>query len=341
MAKIKITEKSLRNIVKEHIQKMLNKSNNNILNEESVLYDIYQDNEKLEIKNFDMSNEDDKSYIKNHINEIWELLQKGYEKIGGFKGFQSTKDLLKKSPFLKIGYINNNIVAIAVYNSYLGGNKCVGLTCVKDERHNTSLKLLEMVLEYDIINWQQWVWIEASGKVEEMCRKLNAFNVPSDYAIIYLKNIPYKTQDEYHYLRKIAGKEELKTIFGFKDKEIFEMLKNDLNNQIEDFINKISSQKINEQTSKQQQIYQRYIQKKGICQEYKDIIDYFIYLHEDELINELPKESINILEKTIFLLEKMLKNNEDLTIDKKIIEMTINEGKKLLKQITVLYPIAL
>lgn len=106
---------------------------------------------------------------------------------------------------------------------------------------------------------------------------------------------------------------------------------------IEDFINKISSQKINEQTSKQQQIYQRYIQKKGICQEYKDIIDYFIYLHEDELINELPKESINILEKTIFLLEKMLKNNEDLTIDKKIIEMTINEGKKLLKQITVLY----
>ena len=29
---------------------------------------------------------------------------------------------------------------------------------------------------------------------------------------------------------------------------------------IEDFINKISSQKINEQTSKQQQIYQRYIQ---------------------------------------------------------------------------------
>lgn len=87
-------------------------------------------------------------------------------------------------------------------------------------------------------------------------------------------------------------------------------------------------------------IYQRYIQKKGECQIYKDIIDYFLYLHEDELVNELPKESLLILENAIKTLDKMYKDN-DLSIDKKIIEMTIENGKELLKKFTVLHPITL
>ena len=40
-------------------------------------------------------------------------------------------------------------------------------------------------------------------------------------------------------------------------------------------------------------IYQRYLQKKGDCQEYKAVIDYFIYLHEDEGINEMPIEALD------------------------------------------------
>lgn len=338
--KIKISEQELNEIIKESINDLLLKKSTGLLTEESTLYKFNQNEQNLEIKSFDMNNDEDKSYIKKHINEIWDLLQKGYEKIGGFKSFQTPKDLLKKTPFLRLGYCNENIVAIAVYNSYLGGNKCVGLTCVKDERHDISVKLLELVLEYDIVNWEQWVWIEASGKVEEMCKKLNAFNVPTEYAIIYLKNIPYEIQDEYHYTRKIAGKDEVKSIFGFRDMEIFEILKSDLNNKVDEFLKKIQEQKLNEHMSKQEQIYQRYLERKGICQKYKDIIDYFIYLHEDELINELPKESLNILENTISSLYELVNSGEQLSIDRKIIEITIMEGKALLNKFIVLYPIA-
>lgn len=338
MVKINITEGKLRNLIKESINKTVKKYNS-LINEETSLYSFSQNEHNLEIKNFDMSDIDDKTYIKEHINEIWGILESGYEKIGGFKGFQTPKDLLRKSPFVRIGYCDGEMITVAVYNSYLGGNKCVGLSCVKNERHSISVKLLELVLEYDIVNWQQWVWIEASGKVEEMCRNLNAFNVPSDYAVVYLKNIPYTVQDEYHYTIKISGKDETKTIFGFKDMEIFEMLKDDLNNQVNEFLKKIQSQDINENSSKQDEIYKRYIQKKGICQKYKDIIDYFIYLHEDELVNELPRESITVLEDTIKSLEDLLRSDEDLTIDRNVIEMTVEDGKELLTKFAVIYPL--
>ena len=106
-------------IIKESINDLLLKKSTGLLTEESTLYKFNQNEQNLEIKSFDMNNDEDKSYIKKHINEIWDLLQKGYEKIGGFKSFQTPKDLLKKTPFLRLGYCNENIVAIAVYNDYV------------------------------------------------------------------------------------------------------------------------------------------------------------------------------------------------------------------------------
>ena len=46
-------------------------------------------------------------------------------------------------------------------------------------------------IEYDIQNWEEWVWIEASGKIEEIFRKYGGFNVPTKYIVpkILSKNI--------------------------------------------------------------------------------------------------------------------------------------------------------
>lgn len=296
----------------------------------------------LEIRNYDMDNTTDKLYIKEHLDEIWAILQTGYEEQGGFKGFQSRNDLLKKSPFLRLGYCNDSIVAVTVYNGYLGGEKCVGFTCVKNEQHETGVKLLELILEYNIVNWEQWIWIEASGKVEEMCKTLGAFNVPCDYAIIYLQNIPYEECDEYHYSRMIAGKKEVKTIFGFKDAETFDIIKNNLNKKVDEFLKKTQNKKggLNENQSKKEEIYQQYLQKKGDCQRYKDIIDYFIYLHEDEGINELPIESLNILRSAVDSLQEIINSSHELTIDRKYLRLAIEEGNELLTKISALYPIA-
>ena len=82
--------------------------------------------------------------------------------------------------------------------------------------------------------------------------------------------------------------------------------------------------------SKQKQIYQRYLLKKGDCQIYKDIIDYFLYLHQDELIDKLPTESLNVLENAIASLRELANSGKELSIDSKTIEMTIEEGETLL-----------
>ena len=204
------------------------------------------------------------------------------------------------------------------------------------------LPITQEILNDDIVNWKQWIWIEASGKVEEMCKTLGAFNVPSDYAIIYLQNIPYEECDEYHYSRMVAGKKEIKTIFGFKDAETFEIIRNDLNNKVEEFLKKTQNKKggLNENLLKKEEIYQRYIQKKGDCQRYKDIIDYFIYLHEDEGINELPIESLNILRSAVDSLQEIIDTSNELIINRKYLKMAIEKGNELLTKISALYPIA-
>ena len=82
--------------------------------------------------------------------------------------------------------------------------------------------------------------------------------------------------------------------------------------------------------SKQKQIYQRYLLKKGDCQKYKDIIDYFLYLHQDELIDKLSTESLNVLENAIASLRELANSGKELSIDRKAIKMTIEEGEALL-----------
>ena len=90
----------------------------------------------------------------------------------------------------------------------------------------------------------------------------------------------------------------------------------------------------------QQDLAQQYLQKKGDCQRYKDIIDYFIYLHEDEGINELPIESLNILRSAVDSLQEIINSSHELTIDRKYLRLAIEEGNELLTKISALYPIA-
>ena len=82
--------------------------------------------------------------------------------------------------------------------------------------------------------------------------------------------------------------------------------------------------------SPEKQIYQRYLLKKGDCQKYKDIIDYFLYLHQDELIDKLSTESLNVLENAIASLRELANSGKELSIDRKAIKMTIEEGEALL-----------
>ena len=167
MEKDKLNKKKLQLLISESIKK--------VLKEYKTLDVINFKNHILEVRNYDMSINDDKEFIVKHKKEIWNILENGYEKLGGFHGFQGKSDMIKKTPLFRLGYCDGELVTVTVYNDYLGGLKCVSATCVKDEKHTLAVKLLDMIIRYNIIHWDEWFWIEASGKIEEMCKKKQWF----------------------------------------------------------------------------------------------------------------------------------------------------------------------
>ena len=324
---IRLTETKLRRIIEAEIR--------NILSESTELKNIKYKGQILSVQQIDITNQKDKDFILRNRDTIWDILQQGYETVGGFKGFQTKKDMLKKSPFYRLGFCNGEIITVSVYNTYLGGNKCVGASCVKDDNHANAVKLLEMIFEYNITNWDEWVWVEASGKIEEMCKKLNGFNVPSEYAIIYLENKSYTIIDEYHYTRMINGKEEIKTLFGFKSQNVFDFLSNEINSKVNSFINQLNSQNINEEDERDR-IWADFSKNLSEIDKQISIINYFIHLKDDELINEYPIESINILKKAIATAEQLIDNNEYSDEELFRYRNCIDDGYRVLNTSTIL-----
>lgn len=321
---IKVTEKQLINLVKECVL--------TVLNESTKISEYEYDGHIISVINYSRDNDEDMEYIRSKKEEIWKILDSGYQKLGGFKGFQTIKDMLKKSPFYRIGYCDGELVTVTVYNGYLGGAKCVGATCVKSDKHDIGVKLLEYIIEYNITDWDNWIWVEASGKIEEMCKNADGFNVPTKFAELYLNHIPFSPVDEYHYTRMISGKKEIKTIFGFKDEESFQIIKNDLNDKVSAFLKKFN---LNEEQS----VYSRYISKKHPVYKYKSIIDYFVYLKDDEQYNEFTEESIEILKNAIQIVKKFL---QDTTIDEKekyYLRIAIEEGQRVIDSSSIIKPI--
>ena len=325
--RIILTESKLRRIIAKEVE--------NLLRESKEIKSVTYKGQTLSIHKFEMSDPNDNEFIKSHKDVIWDILQRGYENMGGFKGFQTQKDMLKKSPFYTLGLCDGEIITVTVYNTYLGGNKCVGASCVKDGNHAIAVKLLEMIMEYNITNWDEWVWLEASGKVEEMCKQLNGFNVPSKYVIIYLGNKSYSIVDDYHYIRKINGNEETKTIFGFKSQDAFNFLSNKINSQVNDFLKQLESKNVNE-NDERDRIWAEYSKSLSEMERVINIINYFIYLKDDELLNEFPIESINILKNAIERARQLMENNDYSESEQFRYNNCIDDGQRVLNTSSVL-----
>ena len=78
-------------------------------NSKDILYNIIREAIKdaiadntVQIRKFVLNNSDDKKIITDNIDIIWNILQSSYQTIGGFKGFHSAKDMLKRSSQLPL-----------------------------------------------------------------------------------------------------------------------------------------------------------------------------------------------------------------------------------------------
>jgi len=66
---------------------------------------------------------------KKYASEVWDMLQRSYEAIGGIhgSGFNSIEDMVTANHMIKVGIKNGNPVMAAIYKNKDGGRKKVAL----------------------------------------------------------------------------------------------------------------------------------------------------------------------------------------------------------------------
>lgn len=303
----------------------------------------------IHIECYYMDDENDCAYIKQNIDTIWSILQDGYQDMGGYKGLESKRDLLKKATMVKLGYYDSEIIAVDIFNGYLGGNKSVGITCYKDINHEAGKLLVEMIIEENIKRWDEWIWAEVSGKIEHYYKKYGGLEVSDKYIPIYLPNLTYKLEgDGFHYHRRFKSDDEqtltdkekddrCKMIMGVKDEETYEILKEDAYAPLIEFLKSINMEKLDESN-----VFGRYFAKMSKTEQAKIIVDKYVAYINDEEMYEFPKEYYNIFVENIALLEDTLKKGTfSPKLRKVYLEECIENGKTALKKISILKPLVL
>jgi len=144
-----------------------------------------------------------------YLDIVWDMLEKSYAKIGGFKSVDSKDTLIKETSLWKLVRKNNKIVAVSIYSDKLGRKAIGGATDGTDE----GKKALYQIWLEDIK--QNRAWAEVSGAAEHIKTKLGEKPVPNKFvAQILGKTLISLNPDGYHYTRLIAGEPHEKLLVG-------------------------------------------------------------------------------------------------------------------------------
>lgn len=286
-------------------------------------------NDEFIIKNFNLTNSDDYEYIKNNSELLWGMIQKAYSNIGGFKSFKNIKEMLKRSNLITLGYYNNIIVAVSLYNNYLGGNKEVAIAAITGPLHKYGVVLVEQIIQRNIKEWQEWYWVEASSKIEELYLKNNGLAIPN----IYIRGIfPNKeitlNDDEFHYHRTIGGEpvENDKMLFGVKDLALKEAIELDFPLGYADKIEKIKKRILSEAS---------YTIKLDPMEVSKLIVDMFIDDYNDGLTQVSLKNLIE-LRNNLKVLRKGLIFHEYPNGRHKPMKLAYDDGMEVLNNLKII-----
>ena len=311
----------MRNLINE--TKELEK---NMLNEERLGEVANYKGNTILIKTYFMNDEKDKSFIKENLDTIWNILQEGYKRLGGWKGIQGKSEFTKKVSLVKLGFYNDEIVAVDVCNDYMGGNKSIGVTCVKGEKHEAGVLLVEMIIRENIHRWNDYVWSMVSGRVEEIYKKLNGYNVKTKYLDIYLGAKKAEPLDDgYHFITKVQGKDETKTIFGIKNKDAIEQM------MMEDFDTLTSFLKDSEEGFvNENRPHNDYFKKRHPIEIAISIIYAFEDYKENYLYNEFPEKLYEKLRLNVKFVEDSIKKGKcpDELLHRA--ENAVSDGKRVL-----------
>ena len=172
---------------------------------------------------------DDKSFVKNYISFIFNMMVDRYSDIGGIEDMvKSPEALLSKADLFKIVFDSDlNVLACSTYKYYLGGNKLfLGAGC---RNGGTGAKALESIIVSDIQPYDNWFWGEVSGAIEHYFQKHHGNAIPNYMVWKFLRkpieDIKLDPRgpkvDPIHYSRLLGDPKkqnwQRKSMWGYKD----------------------------------------------------------------------------------------------------------------------------
>jgi len=147
---------------------------------------------------------------RQYIDVIWDMLDRTYHKLGGFKSSPDKEHLIKDTSLWKIIRKGGTIIAVKIYKDKYG-RKSIG--SAHDGTPQGKSELIKMVVD-DIRHKRMWG--ETSHGLEKFYVKQGLAPIPNKYAEKILeKPIISLDPDGIHYTREIQGAPHVKAIYGF------------------------------------------------------------------------------------------------------------------------------
>lgn len=159
-----------------------------------------------------------------YAEEVWDMLQRSYKKIGGFKSAASLEELVNEPGYWKIVRRGDKITAVNIYKKspktktfkVIASATATDFDPEKDRYKATAQGLsdYEMIKKGDIKMKRSWA--EVSGPAEILMKRGGAAPIPNKYAeFLTGKKIVDLSPDGNHYTRLIHGEPHEKIIYGF------------------------------------------------------------------------------------------------------------------------------
>lgn len=159
-----------------------------------------------------------------YADEVWDLLQKSYLKLGGFKSATDKEELISIPGYWKVVKRGDKITAVNLYRKVPQTQTfkvyASGTETTSDPITNTPRSTLQGKRDYSMVKkadvTQKRAWAEVSGPAEAVANRSGGKPIPNKYAA-YLtgKEILDLDSDGYHYTRLIQGKPYEKIMYGF------------------------------------------------------------------------------------------------------------------------------
>jgi hypothetical protein len=159
-----------------------------------------------------------------YANQVWDMLQRSYKKIGGFKSANSPEELVNDSGYWKLIRRGSHITALGVYKRVPNTDNFKMIAHASETYLNPEtgdykattqgLKDYHMLKNDDIKTNRAWA--EVSGPAEKIMLRSGAKPIDNKYAeFLTGKKILDLNPDGYHYTRLIQGEPHEKIIVGF------------------------------------------------------------------------------------------------------------------------------